>query len=380
MPSSRLERVEESATIKIANAANKMKSEGIDIISFSLGEPDFNTPDHICKAAADAMYRGETHYAPSTGIPELREAIANKLQTENELEVTADDVLVTPGAKQAIFEIMMSVLDDNDEAILSDPSWVSYSPCIKFAGANPVWAPTDPENGFMPYGIEELITNKTKLIVVNSPCNPTGGVFDKEMLKTIADLAIDHDLLVLSDEIYEKIIYDKKHISMGSLDGMHERTITVNGFSKAYAMTGWRLGYVTAIPELMKGFKKIHSHSVSSATTFAQFGGVAALEGPQEPVNDMIKVFKARRNLLIDGLNAIGIKCKRPDGAFYAFANVSEFGNGDTVAEKLLQDAHVAVTPGSAFGVSGKDFVRISYATSQERIKQALQRIEETLL
>ncbi|NOQ47752.1 MAG: aminotransferase class I/II-fold pyridoxal phosphate-dependent enzyme, partial [Methanococcoides sp.] len=233
MPSSRLERVEESATIKIANAANKMKSEGIDIISFSLGEPDFNTPDHICKAAADAMYRGETHYAPSTGIPELREAIANKLQTENKLEVTSDDVLVTPGAKQAIFEIMMSVLDDNDEAILSDPSWVSYSPCIKLAGANPVWAPTDPENGFMPYGIEELITNKTKLIVVNSPCNPTGGVFDKEKLKTIADLAIDHDLLVLSDEIYEKIIYEKKHISMGSLDGMHERTITVNGFSKA---------------------------------------------------------------------------------------------------------------------------------------------------
>lgn len=380
MPSSRLERVEESATIKIANAANKLKSEGVDVISFSLGEPDFDTPEHICKAAADAMYRGETHYAPSNGIPELREAIANKLVSENKLDVTPNDILVTPGAKQAIFEIIMSVLDDNDEAILPDPSWVSYSPCIKFAGANPVWAPTDPDNGFMPYGIEELVTDRTKLIIVNSPCNPTGGVYDKEMLKTVADLAIDHDLLVISDEIYEKIIYDKKHISMGSLDGMHERTITVNGFSKAYAMTGWRLGYVTAVPELMSGFRKIHSHSVSSATTFAQFGGVAALEGPQEPVNDMIREFKARRDILIDGLNRIGFKCKKPDGAFYAFADVSEFGNGDEVADKLLQEAHVAVTPGSGFGASSKDFIRISYATSQERIREALRRIEETLL
>ena len=380
MASSRLERVEESATIKIANIANKLKQDGVDIISFSLGEPDFDTPKHICDAAADAMYRGETHYAPSAGIPELRSAIADKLRTENKLDVDESNVLVTPGAKQAIFEIMMSVLDDGDEAILFDPAWVSYDPCIKFAGADSVWVPTDPDNGFAPYDISECITDKTRIIVVNSPSNPTGGVFGKDIQKQIADLAIDHDLLVLSDEIYEKIVYDTEHVSIGAMDGMHERTITVNGFSKAYAMTGWRLGYVTAAPDIFNGLLKIHSHSVSSATTFTQYGGVAALTGPQEPVEEMVKEFKVRRDILIDGLNSLGIKCKKPEGAFYAFADVSEYGNGDEVTEKLLADAHVAVTPGSAFGASGKDFVRISYATSQERIREALGRIENALV
>ncbi|MCL7411288.1 MAG: pyridoxal phosphate-dependent aminotransferase [Methanosarcinaceae archaeon] len=380
MPSSRLERVEESATIKIANITSQLKQDGVDVISFSLGEPDFDTPKHICDAAADAMYRGETHYAPSNGIPELRNAIAEKLRTENKLDVKGSDVLVTPGAKQAIFEIMMSVLGDGDEAILFDPAWVSYDPCIKFAGADSVWVPTDPDNGFAPYDISESITSKTRMIVVNSPSNPTGGVFGKDVLKQIADIAIDHDLLVLSDEIYEKIVYDTKHISIGAMDGMHERTITVNGFSKAYAMTGWRLGYVTAIPEILKGLLKIHSHSVSSATTFVQYGGVAALTGPQEPVKEMVAEFKVRRNILIDGLNSLGIKCKKPEGAFYAFADVSEYGNGDEVTEKLLADAHVAVTPGSAFGASGKNFIRISYATSQDRIREALSRIENALV
>jgi aspartate aminotransferase len=380
MPSSRLERVEESATIRIANIANQLKQNGVDVISFSLGEPDFDTPRHICDAAADALYRGETHYAPSTGIPELRAAIAEKLRTENKLEVNDSNVLVTPGAKQAIFEIMMSVLDDGEEAILFDPAWVSYDPCIKFAGANTVWVPTYPENGFTPLDMAEYITDKTRLIVVNSPCNPTGGVFGRDVLKNIADLAIDHDLLVLSDEIYEKIIYDREHVSIGAMDGMQERTITVNGFSKAYAMTGWRLGYVSAPPEVLKGMLKIHSHSVSSATTFAQYGGVAALKGPQETVAEMAKEFKLRRDILVDDLNAVGIKCQKPDGAFYAFADVSEYGNGDEVSEKLLTDAHVAVTPGSAFGPSGKDFIRISYATSQERIREALRRIEAALV
>ncbi|HJH32520.1 MAG TPA: pyridoxal phosphate-dependent aminotransferase [Methanosarcinaceae archaeon] len=380
MASSRLKRVEESATIKIANIANQLKRDGIDVISFSLGEPDFDTPKHICDAAADAMYRGETHYAPSAGIPELRSAIADKLCTENKLDVTESDVLVTPGAKQAIFEIMMAVLDDGDEALLFDPAWVSYDPCIKFAGANSVWVPTDPDNGFAPHDIQESITSKTRMIVVNSPSNPTGGVFGKEIQKQIADLAIDHDLLVLSDEIYEKIVYGIEHVSIGAMDGMHERTITVNGFSKAYAMTGWRLGYVTAAPDILKGLLKIHSHSVSSATTFAQYGGVAALTGPQEPVGEMVKEFRIRRDILVDGLNSIGIKCKKPEGAFYAFADVSEYGNGDEITEKLLADAHVAVTPGSAFGASGKDFIRISYATSQERIREALGRIEDVLV
>ncbi|WP_292466150.1 pyridoxal phosphate-dependent aminotransferase [Methanolobus sp.] len=380
MASSRLKRVEESATIKAANVANKMRQEGTDIISFTLGEPDFDTPKHICDAAADAMYRGETHYTPSAGIPELKDAIALKLCTENKLDAKASDIIVTPGAKQAIFEIMMSVLDDGDEAILFDPAWVSYDPAIKFAGANTVWVPTDAEDGFKPQNPEEYITDKTKLIVVNSPGNPTGAVYDKQTLKNIADIAIDNDILVLSDEIYEKIIYDQEHVSIGSLEGMQDRTITVNGFSKAYAMTGWRLGYVHARSDIIKGMLKIQSHSVSSATSFVQYGGVAALEGPQEPVAEMVDRFKIRRDLLVDGLNAIGIKCQKPGGAFYAFADVSEYGNGDTVTEKLLKNAHVAVTPGSAFGESGKDFIRISYATSLERIQEGLERIKAALV
>ena len=379
MASSRLQRVEESATIRVANLANKLRQEGKDIISFSLGEPDFDTPKHICDAASEAMYAGETHYTPSAGIPELREAIAEKLRKENSLDVTASNVLVTPGAKQAIFEIMMSVLDDDDEAILFDPAWVSYDPAIKFAGANTVWVPTDPLDGFNPIDIEEHVSEKTKLIVINTPGNPTGAVYDRSVLKNIADVAIDNDILVLSDEIYEKIIYDKEHLSIGSFEGMHDRTITVNGFSKAYAMTGWRLGYVAASPDIFNGMIKIQSHSVSSATSFVQYGGVAALKGPQDPVTEMVEKFRSRRDVLVDGLNALGIKCQKPGGAFYAFADVSEYGNGDDIAEKLLMEAHVAVTSGSAFGESGNDFVRISYATSLERIEEGLARIESVL-
>lgn len=379
MASSRLKRVEESATIRVANIANKLRQEGTDVISFSLGEPDFDTPKHICDAAADAMYRGETHYAPSAGIPQLRDAIAEKLRTENGLDVNGSDVLVTPGAKQAIFEIMMTVLDDGDEAILFDPAWVSYNSAIRFAGADTVWVPTDTHNDFKPLDLEEYITDKTRLIVVNTPGNPTGAVYDRDTLKNIADIAIDHDVLVLSDEIYEKIIYDREHISLGSMEGMQDRTITVNGFSKAYAMTGWRLGYVCARPDIFQGMLKIQSHSVSSATSFVQYGGLEALQGPQEPVTEMVNKFKARRDILVKGLNDIGIKCQTPGGAFYAFADVSEFGNGDEISEKLLVDAHVAVTPGYAFGESGRDFIRISYAASKERIKEGLSRIESPL-
>lgn len=380
MASSRLKRVEESATIKVANMATKLKQQGVDVVSFSLGEPDFDTPKHICDAACQAMYRGETHYSPSAGIPELREAIAEKLRTENKLDVKGSDVLVTPGAKQAIFEVMLTVLDDGDEAILFDPAWVSYDSAVKFAGADSVWVPTDANDGFKPQNLEEYITDKTRLIVVNSPGNPTGAVYDRQTLKNIADLAIDHDLLVLSDEMYEKIIYDKQHLSIGAMEGMQDRTITVNGFSKAYAMTGWRLGYACARPDIFEGMLKIQSHSVSNTTTFVQYGGIAALQGPQESLTEMVGKFRARRNLLVEGLNAMGIKCQLPDGAFYAFADISEFGNGDKVAEKLLMEAHVAVTAGSAFGESGRNFIRLSYATSQDRIKEGLARIEDALI
>jgi aspartate aminotransferase len=356
-----------------------LKSQGKDIISFSLGEPDFNTPGHIIEAAKASLARSETHYTPSPGIPELRKAIAQKLKIDNNIEAKAGNIIVTPGAKQAIFEVMLSVLQEGDEAILFDPAWVSYDPCVMLTGAKTVWVPSDPDKSFKPVNLAEYITKKTKIIVVNSPCNPTGGVYGRETLKEIADIAVDKNILVLSDEIYEKIIYDKEHISIGSMDGMQDLTITVNGFSKAYAMTGWRLGYVSAAKEIYDQMLKLHSHSVSQATSFVQYAGIAALQGDQTCVTDMVREFRARRDLLVRGLNKLGIRCAMPEGAFYAFADVSEYGSGEKVAELLLNKAFVATTPGFAFGEAGNDFIRISYATSQERIKEALRRMEAVL-
>ncbi|MCZ7381800.1 MAG: pyridoxal phosphate-dependent aminotransferase [Candidatus Methanoperedens sp.] len=379
MTAKRLQNITESATLRISNLASELKSQGKDIISFSLGEPDFTTPAHIIEAAKASLERGETHYTPSPGIPELRRAIAEKLKKDNKIETKPGNIIVTPGAKQAIFEVMLSVLQEGDEAIIFDPAWVSYDPCVKLAGARTIWAPTKRDKGFTPVGVEEFITKKTKLIVINSPCNPTGGVYSKATLKEIADIAIDKNIFVLSDEIYEKIIYDREHISIGSMDGMQDLTITVNGFSKAYAMTGWRLGYVSAPKEVYEQMLKLHSHSVSQATSFVQYAGLAALQGDQTPVTAMVREFRARRDLLVRGLNKLGIKCAKPDGAFYAFADVSEYGSGEAIAELLLNKAFIATTPGSAFGSLGNDFIRISYATSQERIKEALIRMEALL-
>jgi aspartate aminotransferase len=379
MTAKRLQNITESATLRISNLASELKSQGKDIISFSLGEPDFTTPAHIIEAAKASLERGETHYTPSPGIPELRRAIAEKLKKDNKIETKPGNIIVTPGAKQAIFEVILSVLQEGDEAIIFDPAWVSYDPCVKLAGARTIWAPTQRDKGFIPVDVEEYITKKTKLIVINSPCNPTGGVYGRGTLKEIADLAIEKNIFVLSDEIYEKIIYDKEHISIGSMDEMQELTITVNGFSKAYAMTGWRLGYVSAPKEVYEQMLKLHSHSVSQATSFVQYAGLAALQGDQTPVATMVREFRARRDLLVHGLNKLGIKCAKPDGAFYAFADVSDYGSGEAIAELLLNKAFIATTPGSAFGEAGNDFIRISYATSQERIKEALKRMEAVL-
>lgn len=379
MTAKRLQKITESATLRISNLASELKSHGKDIITFSLGEPDFATPGHIIEAVKASLEHGDTHYTPSPGIPELRKAIAQKLKNDNNIEVKPGSIIVTPGAKQAIFEVMLSVLQDGDEAILFDPAWVSYDPCVMLTGAKTVWVPTDPDKSFKPVNLAEYITKKTKIIVVNSPCNPTGGVYGRETLKEIADIAVDKNILVLSDEIYEKIIYDKEHISIGSMDGMQDLTITVNGFSKAYAMTGWRLGYVSAAKEIYDQMLKLHSHSVSQATSFVQYAGIAALQGDQTCVTDMVREFRARRDLLVRGLNKLGIRCAMPDGAFYAFADVSEYGSGEKVAELLLNKAFVATTPGSAFGEAGNDFIRISYATSQERIREALRRMEAVL-
>ncbi len=379
MLSKRVNRIEKSATLRISDLASKLKRAGKDIISFSVGEPDFATPLHIIDAAKKALDEGRTHYTPSAGIPELRDAIANKFK-ENGISASPDEIIVTPGAKQAIFEATLSILEDGDEAILFDPAWVSYESCVKLAGAKPIWVKTDEERGFIPDDFLESVTKRTKLIIVNTPGNPTGAVFDENTLKMIADIAKDHNLFVLSDEVYEKIIYEGAHLSIASFIGMHDRTITVNGFSKAYAMTGWRLGYATAPPEILDAMLKIQQHSTSCATSFAQYGAVAALTGTQECVAEMVSEFRARRDLLVDGLKSMGLECPRPKGAFYVFVNVGRYGGGIDVAERLLNKAYVAVTPGDAFGPSGANYVRISYATSQARISEGLERIKNVLV
>jgi aspartate aminotransferase len=369
--------IHESTTLKISAMAKKLNKSGLDVIDLGVGEPDFATPQNICEAGCNSIRNGETHYAPTSGIAELRQAIAEKLCDENTLQVTADDVVVTPGAKMAVFAAVQALMQEGDECVLIGPSWVSYEPCVTFSGGHVVWGQVDED--FMPVDLAETITKKTKLILMNSPCNPTGAVFDRKILKEIRDLAVDHDLFVVSDEIYEKIIYDREHISIGSFSGMEDRTVTINGFSKCYAMTGWRLGYLTGPKETLKWVTRLLSHSVSQATTFVQRAGVEALRGPQDAVKAMRAEFCDRRDLFVSGLQRMGISCNLPGGAFYVFPNVSEFGGGDVFADKLLKEALIAATPGSAFGPEGADYVRISYAASQERLTEALARIEKML-
>jgi aspartate aminotransferase len=377
MVSARMASICESTTLKISAMAKKLAAEGLDIIDMGVGEPDFDTPKHIVEAGCSSIRMGETRYAPTAGIPELRRAIAEKLCRENSLSAAADDVIVTPGAKMAVFAAIQALLQEGDECVLIGPSWVSYEPCVAFAGARVAWGRVD-EN-FMPLDLAENINAKTKLIIVNSPSNPTGSVFDRKVLQEISDLALDHNLFVISDEIYEKIIYDREHVSIGSMPGMADRTVTINGFSKAYAMTGWRLGYLAGPKETMKWVARLLSHSVSQATTFVQRAGVAAMLGPQDEVNSMAAEFRARRDMLVAGLKNLGLPCSVPGGAFYVFPDVSAFGGGDAFTDRLLRDALIAATPGSAFGPGGGNYIRLSYAISQSRIKQTLERIEKVV-
>ena len=378
MVSARIASIHESTTLKISATAKKLTASGLDIIDMGVGEPDFDTPKHIVEAGCNSIRMGETHYAPTGGIPELRQAIAEKLSRENLIHSTAEDVIVTPGAKMAVFAAIQALLQEGEECLLIGPSWVSYEPSVAFAGGSVVWGEVDSD--FMPQNIAEKISPKTRMIIINSPSNPTGAVFERPVLEEIRDLAVDHDLFVISDEIYEKIIYDHEHNSIGSLPGMAERTVTINGFSKAYAMTGWRLGYLTGPKETMKWVIRLLSHSVSQATTFVQRAGIVALQGPQDDVDMMVAEFRARRDLLAAGLKSLGIPCSVPGGAFYVFPDVSGFGGGDLFTERLLKEGLIAATPGSAFGPGGRDYVRLSYATSQNRIRQALERIEKLII
>ncbi|MDD1685112.1 MAG: pyridoxal phosphate-dependent aminotransferase [Methanoregula sp.] len=363
--------VTESATIAISNKAKSMQREGIDVISLSIGEPDFATPQHITDACIDALRRGETHYAPSNGIPELLSAISDKISKENKFPCTPQQAIVTCGAKDAIYEACEAVLNPGDETIILTPAWVSYEPCVRIAGGNVVKHAINPKTFQLDDSLLERVNAKTKMIVVNSPSNPTGAVFNKKSMKLVADLCEDNDIFAMSDEIYEKMIYGKEHISLAAISDMARRTITINGFSKAYAMTGWRLGYAVGPLEIIREMSKVQQHSVSQATTFAMWGGVAALKGDQSCVEEMRKEFDRRRKYVIAELNLMGYETAPADGAFYAFVRVA--GDDMEVASRWLEKGHVAATPGSAFYAPG--WIRLSYAASMEKLKEAMSRI-----
>ena len=376
----RVRQLRPSPTLAVSDRARALRQQGIDVIDLGGGDPDFPTPTHICQAAADAMFRGETHYVASAGIPELRRAIARKLQAENRISVTPDEIIVTPGGKAALFVSILALVGPGDDVLMFDPGWVSYEPMVIMAGARCLHVPLLPEENYRVTreAIEAVLTPQTRLMIVNSPNNPTGRVLTREEAEAIVAVAQEHDIVVISDEIYEKIIYDgREHLSLAAFPGMAERTLTVNGFSKAYAMTGWRLGYVAGPAPLIRQIMKVHSHSATCATSFAQWGGVAALEGPQDVIDAMVAAWDRRRRFVTERLNAIpGFRCPLPEGAFYAFPDVSGTGlSGQEVAQKLIEEAYVGVTPGDAFGASGSGCIRLSFATADELLERALDRI-----
>ncbi|MHB8634580.1 MAG: pyridoxal phosphate-dependent aminotransferase, partial [Thermoplasmatota archaeon] len=354
--------------------------QGIDVVSFSLGEPDFDTPLHVREAAIQALREGKTHYVPGPGIPELRQAVAAAERGANGIPCHAEHVLVTP-AKHGVFLSVLAVAGPGDDVLLPDPAWVSYDPIIRWAGASGVPVPLGPDNRMTPDAVASKITKATRAIILNSPSNPTGGVNTREDVKGILELACDHDLWILSDEIYQKILYDgATHHSPAALAGGFERTLTVNGLSKSFAMTGWRMGWVVAPPEAAQALERLQSQTITHVTSFAQYGAVAAVAGPQDSVESMRREFEARRDIMVQGLNALpGVSCAAPRGAFYAFPRFDPalWGADDVaLADRLLQEAHVAATPGSAFGAAGRGHLRFSYATSRERIMEGLERLE----
>jgi aspartate aminotransferase len=388
----RVTRVEPSATLAVSNLASELEADGVDVVDLSVGEPDFPTPENVVQAGKDAMDAGHTGYAPSNGVPELREAIAENLQSDG-LDYESGNVIVTPGAKQALFETFQALVDDGDEVVLLDPAWVSYEAMAKLAGGDLTRVDLSPHDFQLEPALDDLadaVSDDTELLVVNSPSNPTGAVFSEAAVEGVRDLAVDHDITVLSDEIYEEITYGREPTSVAGLDGMFERTVTVNGFSKAYSMTGWRLGYLAAPDDLVSQAGKVQSHSVSSATNFVQRAGVEALQNTDAAVAEMVAAFEDRRDLLVDLFADHGVDVTVPDGAFYLMLPVagddserqsaSDQSSGGEPrdqqwCEDALQDAHVATVPGSAFGAPG--YARLSYAASSERLAEAVDRLAD---
>ncbi len=369
-----------SLTLAIDAKAKKLKAEGVDVCGFGAGEPDFDTPQYIKDAAAQALAAGFTKYTPSSGIPELRAAIAEKLKNENGLDYKASQIIVNCGAKHSCFNVILATCQAGDEVIIPAPYWLSYPEMVKLADASPVTVETREENGFKitPDQFREAMTPATRLIILNSPGNPTGSVYTREELQALAEVALEEDILMLSDEIYEKVVYDgTESVSLASLGSeIYDLTITVNGFSKAYAMTGWRLGYIAAPEHIAAAIDSIQSHSTSNPTSFAQKGALAALKGDQSFIGEMVKAFTERRAYMYDRLTKIsGITCVKPLGAFYMLPNISAFGLGSTAfCSKLLDDQKVAAVPGIAFGSDAH--LRLSYACSMENIQKGLDRIE----
>ncbi len=377
----RIAQITPSLTLEIAAKAKALKAEGIDVCSFSAGEPDFDTPDHIKAAAAKALEAGKTKYGPVSGEPKLRECIANKLKTDNGLDYKAENVIVTNGGKHSLYNLMVAILNPGDEVIIPAPYWLSYPEMARLADAVPVILPTTEESGYKITAaqLRAAITPKTKLLVFNSPSNPTGMVYSPAEVEAIAQVVVEKDILVVSDEIYEKILYeDEKHVSIGSLgEEIFKRTIISNGFAKAYSMTGWRLGYLAGPLPIVKATSTIQSHSTSNVCTFAQYGAIAALEGSQDCVAEMVAAFTKRRQVMFDRLTAIpGIICPKPTGAFYMFPNISATGMKSLEFSKALLDSEkVAVIPGIAFGAD--DCIRLSYATDLATIEKGMDRLEK---
>jgi aspartate aminotransferase len=371
----RIGRVEPSATLAVSNLASELRADGVDVVNLSVGEPDFPTPENVVRAAEDAMAAGHTGYAPSNGVPELRAAIAEQLG-EYGLEYGPGNVIVTPGAKQALFETVQALVDDGDEVVLLDPAWVSYEAMVKLAGGELNRVDLAPYDFQLEPALDDLaaaVSDDTELLVVNSPSNPTGAVYSEAAFEGVRDLAVEYDFAVVSDEIYREISYGVEGTSLATLDGMYDRTVTINGFSKAYSMTGWRLGYLAAPEDLVAQAGKVHSHSVSSATHFVQHAGVEALRNTDDAVAKMVAAFEERRNFLIDAFADHGLDVPTPDGAFYLMPSVDD--DDQAWCQSALKEAHVATVPGSAFGAPG--YARISYANSKERLGEAVERLAD---
>jgi len=370
-----------SLTLSIDSKAKAMKAEGIDVCGFGAGEPDFDTPEHIKTAAIAALQAGFTKYTPSAGIPELRQAIAEKLAVDNGLTYRAGQVIVSNGAKHSCYNAILATCQPGDEVIIPAPYWVSYPDMVRLVGAEPVIVPTMERNNWKMHAedFENAMTPRTKMLIMNSPCNPTGSVYTQEELEAIVEVARGEDIYILSDEIYEKLVYDDaKHVSIASLSKeAYDLTITVNGFSKSYAMTGWRLGYLAAPEAVAKAVDSIQSHTTANPSSFSQRGALAALKGDQQSVADMREEFDMRRNYMLDRLSKIpNVTAVRPQGAFYVLVNVSQLGlTSQNFADRLLSKSNVAVVPGAAFGDDRT--IRLSYATSIDIIKKGLDRLQD---